>query len=219
MDGPGIDQKIRFGYAKAAKKLGADFSLYRATNAIDPIVPGNLQGIVKCAFTVAWDWMRANRPGNSIWYLLTDGQESSGILNVREMDFLVSAEQTFFVLAKQYQMPMLAVECNAFLTVLRPTQSLGVGRQPYAGYTPQGSTIIVQGMPASNLLGSSGKNAITKLPEDMKQSGWNILMPHIDSLDIKSGDIALDQDGQYYLIALAEKTDFGWRMRVNQMVT
>jgi hypothetical protein len=219
MDGPGVDQKIRFGYYKAAQKLGKDFSLYRASNPISPIDPLNLQGVVKCAFTISWDWMKANRPGNAIWYLLTDGQESSGILNVRECDFLVDVKQTFFVLAKQYQMPMLAVECNSILRIIRPDQTLGPGIQPYGGYLPANSQLLVDEMPASTLLDRIGSNAITKLPTDSKQSSWVILMPNIDSTDIKTGDIVIDESNQQYLITLSERTDFIWRIKAMQMVT
>lgn len=219
MDGPRIDQKIRFGYHKASQKLGKDFSLYRSTSTIIPINPLNLQGIVKCAFTIAWDWMKANKPGNAIWYLLTDGRNSSGILNVRECDFLVSADQTFFVLAKQYQMPMLAVECNTKIKILRPTQSIGPGIQPYAGYTPAGSYIVFDEMPVSILLDRSGEKAITKLPTDSRQSSWIVLMPNINDTGIKTGDIIIDNVGRNYIVSLAEQTDFLWRMKATQMVT
>lgn len=219
MDGPGIDQKIRFGYYKASQKLGKSFDLYRSPNTITPLNPLNLQGIVKCVFTIAWDWMKANKPGNAIWYALTDGRNSSGILNVRECDFLVDSAQTFFVLAKQYQMPMLAVECNTRIRILRPDQNIGPGVQAYAGYTPPGSHILVDEMPASSLLDRTGEKAITKLPTDTRQSSWIVLMPKIDNTAIKTGDIIIDNVGRNYIITLAEQTDFLWRMKATQMVT
>lgn len=219
MDGPGIDQKIRFGYYKASQKLGKDFDLYRSPNTITPLNPLNLQGSVKAVFTIAWDWMKANKPGNSIWFVLTDGRNSSGILNVRECDFLVSGTQTFFILAKQYQMPMLAVECNSRIRIIRPDQSTGPGVQPYAGYTPAGSHVLVDEMPVSNFLDRIGERAITKLPTDSKQSSWIILMPKIDGTDIRTGDIIIDETNQNYIITLSEKTEFLWRMKATQMVT
>ena len=219
MDGYGIDQKIRFGYAKASKKLGSEFSLYRATSPLDPLDAGNFQGVVKCVFTVAWDWMKANKPGNAIWNLLTDGQDSSGILNVSLKDFLVSGTQTFFVLAKQYQMPMLGVECNATIKIIRPSQSTAIGALPYGGYTPDGSETLVIGMPCSNLIDRVGQNSKVSLPTSTKDSTWNILMPSIGDIEIRTGDIAIDQDSQNYLIGSTELTDFGWRMKTVRMVT
>lgn len=212
-----IDQKIRKGYAKAAKKLGKPFQLYRSDSAIDPIQPSNLIGSILMVPTVSWDWMKASKPGNAIWYLVVDGQEASEPLSAKESDFLV-ADQTFYVLSKQYQMPMQGVECNATVKVIRPYQSTSAGGQGYAGYVKQAATVLMQGVPASILLQGRGKQAETRLPTDTNQPNWIVMMPKIGNVDIKTGDIIVDATGQQYILSATEETQFGWRFTARQTV-
>lgn len=223
MDGPGIDQKIRFGYYKASQKLGKDFSLYRSATPIDPLDSGNLVGSVKAVLTQKWDWMTANRPGNAIWFVLTDGRESSGDFNVREGDYLVELG-TYFILAKQYQMPMLAVECNYTVTIVRPYQSIDDGGQGYAGYEFDGSTVIFQNVPGSILLKGTGHKPKTDLPTDDNDSEWIALLPNISAVDIKTDDILsataikVSSVNERFQVIHSEATDFGWRLTLKQVV-
>src|SRR5271167_4439254 len=122
MDGAGIDQKIRFGYAKAAQHLGLPFDLYRSAVPLTPIQVPNLIGSLPVIPSQDWTWMKGNRPGNAIWFICVDGQDSSYPLEAEEGDYLVGFK-TFFVLSKEPQLPMQAVECNKMVNVIRPYQS------------------------------------------------------------------------------------------------
>jgi len=224
MDGPGIDQKIRFGYAKAAEKLGQPFQLYRPTSMIDPLDVANLIGNINAVATVQWDWMKANKPGNAIWSLVVDGQTSSYPLSAQEGDFLIG-DTTFFVLSKQYQMPMLGCECNALITIKRPNQSLATGLQPYAGYLDSDSPGHVQNMPASILLmGRQGQIAKSKLPTDTYQPIYMVQIPNIDNTEIRTGDIISQQPGntshtmENFIVMITEQTKFGWRLTAQQVL-
>jgi len=212
-----IDQKIRKGYAKAAVKLGRPFNLYRSSSSIDPINSGNLIGSLNVDNTQSWDWMKGNRPGNAIWYLLVDGQDSSAPLSAEEGDFLVG-EKTFFVLSKEFQMPMQGVECNAIIKVSRPFQSTNPGGQGYAGYLPQTSTMLMQGMPASVLIQGRGRQAKSNLPTDTTQPNWIILIANLGDVDVKTGDIITDATNQDYILSATEQTEFGWRCTAMQVV-
>lgn len=85
----GIQQKIFFGYAKAALYLGAYFNLYRATSPINPIQPANLIGMVQMSQSVNWNYDKANAYGNSVFNACLDAQTSSGNLAARVGDYLV----------------------------------------------------------------------------------------------------------------------------------
>jgi hypothetical protein len=40
---------------------------------------------------------------------------------------------------------------------------------------------------------------------------WWLLMPNLGNVTYKNRDIVIDEIGMRYVIATAEKTDFGWR--------
>lgn len=84
-----IQQKIFFGYAKAASKLGAYFSLYRSSAPIDPIQDSNLIGTVQMSQSINWEYNKANAYGNSVFNACLDAQASSSPLNCRVGDYLV----------------------------------------------------------------------------------------------------------------------------------
>lgn len=216
MDGPGINQKIRYGYAKAAEKLGQTFSLYRSTIPVDPISPPNLVGSMKAVVTIDWEWMKSNKPGNAIWWLVVDGQSSSAPLSAQEGDYLVG-DATYFVLTKEYQMPMSCVQCNRVVSVFRADQSQAVGNIGYTSYPASGEIEIFRNMPCSVLKGSKGSNADSKLPTDTLEPEWGVLIPNLDDRDIITGDFMVDESGSRYVLSVNEKTQFGWRLTGRQV--
>lgn len=212
-----INEKIRAGYAKAAQKLGQDFSLYRSATPINPIQSDYLVGIVKAVMTVSWNWMKPNKYGNAVWNAVIDGQLSSGNLSAQVGDYIVG-DQTFFIASKQYQMPMQAVECNRTISIERPSQHTGAGYQGYTASTPASSEIVMTRMPVSCLKAGDNENAPTRLPTDTKQPMWIILMPNLGGVMIRSDDTIIDDKNQQYVVMTPELTDLGWRMTAQQTV-
>lgn len=220
MDGLQINQKIRFGYAKAAQKLGQPFSLYRAsglTPSINPIVLGNLIGVLPMVASQDWTWMKANKPGNAIWFLCIDGQDSSLPLAAVEGDFLVG-DHTFYVFSKEYQLPMQGMETNDVVQIERPYQSTDAGGQGYA-QAYSAPTLLMQGMPASILMFGRGKMATTKLPTDTELPKWIIHVPNLGDVNLRTGDIVIDSTNERYVLSVTENTEFGWRLTAEKMVT
>lgn len=223
MDGPQIDQKIRYGYAKAAAKLGSPYDLYRSATPLTPVQMSNLIGTLPMVASQDWTWMKGNRPGNAIWYVCVDGQEASAPLEAKEGDYLTGLK-TFFILSKEYQLPMQAVECNKMINLIRPAQNIdpGYGGQ-YAGYLENTSTVLMQNMPVSMLIFGSGKYAASKLPTDTKQPAWIVLLPNLGEVDIRTGDIIIGQsdvtglsalvpNADRFVVSATEETQFGWRL-------
>ena len=220
MDGLGINQKIRYGYSKAAQKLGQPFSLYRSLLPDNPIQELNFVGTINAVTTIDWQWMKSNKPGNAIFWLVIDGQASSEPLSAIEGDYLVG-DSTYFVLTKEYQMPMSAVQCNAVVNLIRPYQTVEIGNQGYIYYSyadPTTYTSIMISMPISILKYTLGSMAGSKLPTDTSQPSFIILMPNLGGVEILIGDIIIDSEGQNYIILMNEKTKFGWRLAASQQV-
>lgn len=230
MDGEQINQKIRYGYAKAASKLGSDFVLYRSAVPINPIQDGNIIGTVKVAPSQDWTWMKGNRPGNAIWYLCVDGQEASEPLSAQEGDYLVGMK-TFFILSKEYQLPIQGVECNKIVDIRRPSQSTAAGYSPgaYAAYVEADSALIMREMPISMLLYRIGSRAESKLPTDTLQPSWICMLPNLGDVDLRTGDFMIGapnadnlpgivETNDRFVISGTEETEFGWRVTCMQMM-
>lgn len=217
MDGLGINQKIRFGYHKAAQKLGQPFDLYRTALPNDPLNPANLVGNLKAVTTVDWQWMKSNKPGNAIWWILIDGRDVTFPLSAQEGDYLVG-DKTYFILSKEFQMPMSAVECNRTVDIIRPYHSIDKGPQGYSAYTQDTSETIVSKMPVSVLKLSVGRVAESKLPTDTVRPNFIIQMPNLGDVNILTGDIMIDEESINYVLGVTEESEFGWRMTGEQVV-
>lgn len=217
MNGTQIVQKIFFGYAKAAQHLGLPFQLYRSAMPLNPIQPANLIGTLPCNATQQWSYMTSNRPGNAIWYLLIDAQDVSAPLNAQEGDYIVGYE-TFYIFSLEPDLPPQGVQCNRTISIIRPTQSVGPGLQPYGAYTPATSTTIMSLMPASVLLLGRGNASDLKLPTDAKQPSWRIMVPNIGHVNVEVGDFIIDDVNQFYVVNDNEETEFGWRLTATQVV-
>lgn len=215
MDGTKLQAKVYGGYAKAAKRIGQNCSVYRAQSALStPIASGNLVTVLKASFNAEdMKYGKPNKYGKSTWYGLFDGGQT------RVGDYLVGPEGTFFVAAQQAILPILMVECNRTLNILRPQRESGVGALPYGGNTDATETPLMTGWPASVLQGTKGEKTETMLPGDVRSPWWLVLMPAYPGVVIRSDDILKDDLNRRYVVSSAELTDLGWRMTAMQAQT
>lgn len=228
MNGAQINQKVLYGYAKAAEHLGTPFLLYRSATPINPISSGNLIGTILANVNVSWDYMKNNVYGNAIFNILVDCQFANDPNSAQDNDYLVGTSDpstglptnlhTYFIQAIDVDLPIKAVECNHTISIIRPAQSTGAGNLGYVGYTPSTSTTIMSNMPASVLIGGRGGNAKTKLPTDTRNPTWQVLLPNLGNVNIKVGDIIIDEVNQNYVVMDNEETELGWRLRAEQVV-
>lgn len=149
------------------------------------------------------------------------GFDVAGALSTGEPEYsngFIGDKNVYFVGAEEYLLPILGVNCNRTLTIIRPTQAVGAGYQGYAGYTPPTSLTIMSGMPASVLEEGTAGGAPTKLPTDTKEPRYIILMPNLGNVILRSDDIVVDDLNQEYVITDAELTFLGWRVVAEQVV-
>jgi hypothetical protein len=225
MNGVQIFQKILYGYAKAAQHLGAEFLLYRSAIPINPIAPGNLIGTILADTNVSWEYMKANFYGNAVWNLLIDAQQSSLPLAGKVGDYLVGVtdgsglpfdNSTYFIQVLDYDLPPKAIKCNQTINMIRPTSATGAGNQGYSSYTPATAQTIMTAMPAAVLLESKGRDAKTQLPTDTRNPAWLVLLPNLGGVNVRVGDIIIDNMNQNYVVHDNELTELGWRLRAEQ---
>jgi hypothetical protein len=205
-----VQDRIYYGYGKAAQRLGTDFTIYRSATAINPISSGNIAGTLKCSFNVSWSYMKANKYANAIWQLVADGRLT------QVYDYLTDGTKTFYVAAQQLILPILAIECNQILTVKRPTGPQGVGYQGYSVYDDATADVIYQNCPGSMLEGARGASNPVNIPSDAKMPWFIILLPFLGNKQIQTGDFVTDSNGVAHMVSSAELTDLGWRLTTGE---
>lgn len=229
MDGSRLQNRISYGYAKAAVFVGAPFNLYRSATPINPIVSGNLITQIKASTNISWEYMKGNRYGNAIWQIIIDAQYSTSPNSARLGDFIVGIpdgngnildNHTYFIMSLEYLQPPQAVQCNQVINIERPSQTTGAGNVGYTGYTvnPVNSQTIMTAMPASVLIESQGEKSPLDLPTDTKEPKWVILLPNLGNVEIRVDDIIIDNTQQNYVVTNNELTEFGWRLYAQQII-
>jgi len=209
MDGTKLQSKIYIGYGKAAKRIGFDYQQFRATSASNPLSTTALQ-VLPVSFTTNFSYSAPNKYGKADWLGLFDAREFA------VGDFLVGRQGTFFIAAMQDTLPILCVQANRTVDVLRVGMDPGVGLGGWAGDRRAGEVAIMQGWPASVLQGTKGETNEAKLPQDVKTPWWSILMPAWPGVVFRTSDIIRDELDRKYVISSAELTDMGWRITAMQ---
>lgn len=130
----------------------------------------------------------------------------------------IGDKNVYFVAAEQYLLPIMGVQCNRTINVIRPTQTVGAGYQGYSGYTTETSLTIMTGMPASVLEEGNAGMAPSKLPQDTKEPRYIILIPNLGNVTVRVDDIIIDDLNQEYVITDNELTILGWRIIAEQVV-
>jgi len=212
MDGPEIQEKIYYGYGKAATHLGLTYTIYRSIDGLDPIKPENIVGEVKLSPTVAWSYMVPKKYGDNTWILVVDGRV------IQPGDYLVGPVRTFFVASLEHLMPILGVMCDRQITIVRPKSPDGVGDVGYSGYVNKdvatGDTLYTN-VPASFLKSSRGERNPVKLPTSAKMPWYAVFLPALGSVFLRNGDIITDDANQQFVISDNEHTHLGWHLNVH----
>jgi hypothetical protein len=149
-------------------------------------------------------YKKPNKYGKATWYALVDGT------NLEVGDYFVGPQGTFFIAALQPLLPILVVECNRVVSILRPAGQTGFGLGPYGADTAVTETTLIAGRPCSILQGTKGEKTETNLPGDVRSPWWGMLMPYA-GVDLTMDDIVVDDLGRRYVISSAELSDLGWR--------
>lgn len=211
-----IQDKIYYGYAQAAIRLGTNFDVYRAPNPIVPIQQRNFVQTMLMSLNPAWNYMKANKYGNAVWQAVVDGRLT------QVGDYLVGTQDrylfTHFIICMDLMLPINSVECNRVVTIQRPAQNTKPGYQEdYAGYSPLTATVLAQNLPVSILEQNRGTPNKMKLPTDARMPIWTFLAPNLGGVSYQNGDIVTDEVNQRYVMVSPEETEFGWRVLLEHL--
>lgn len=215
MDAATLQSRVYSGYAQAAQRIGFNADLYRPVTAHNPLASINKLSSLPASFNAEdMRYGKPNKYGHPVWYGLFDG----GLTQAG--DYLTNAQDgTYFIAAQQTNLPILLVQCNRTITILRPQQQTGVGAVGYGGDTDSNETALMTSWPASVLQAAGGEKSEVALPGDARNPLWSILLQHWPGVSLRSGDIITDDLARRYAINSAELTDLGWRLSAAQVQT
>lgn len=215
MDAATLQSKIYAGFGKAALRIGYLTDVYRATTSANPTAVGNKIASLYASFNAEdMKYQKPNKYGHPTWFCVLDGS------SVHVGDYLKNTHDgTYFVAAMQQALPVLVVQTNRVINVLRPQQQTGVGAVSYGGDTDSNETALMTAWPASVLQGTKGEKGGISLPGDARDPWWSILLPSYSGVNLRSGDIVTDDLTRRYVISSAELTDLGWRLTAMQVQT
>lgn len=207
-----MQDRIYKGRGIAARRLGLPCDIFRPQNPTAPLATP--VGRIPVAFNAGDSkYLKASLYGKPVWYADCDGRLTCpGDYLVRVTDGAI-----WFIGAQQQLLPIVAIDCNASVSVHRTSVSVDCGPQGYAGLQspPDILGTADSPWPASILLGGRALAAIG-LPGDVKEGGWRILLPPSVPIPILAGDLMIDDLQRRFAVESAELTDLGWRITANE---
>ncbi len=213
MNQGGLNALIASGLAKAAQRLGSPYSIFRPTNAVNPLTVAPI-GTVMAVFD----------PSVSLTLTgVEDRNASSASLigdfsSLQQGDYLVGSN-TWFVSHIEPLRAASCVRCNHTLSIRSPLGAFTTGPGSYGGRLPATDIILASGWPASVLTKTHLDTATARLPGDVRTVFVEVLLPTIPGVVISHGQLLTDEFGQTYAVAATELSDRGWRLEAGLETT
>ena len=203
-----LRDRFHWGLNRAANVLGSPTEAYRPSGVSNPLDRANRYLRLHAAFSRAdGNFDQPVGYGTATWRGYFDASYT------RAGDYLVQGRDIWFIAAQDSILPLLCVKTNQIISVSRSVTPVTA---PSAG--PIMAQIITH-WPASVLGTDSSSKPAAQLPGDTTTANWTVLMPLVRGQVLQSADIVSMADGVTGVIAAAEKSNLGWRLRVRQVTT
>jgi len=170
-----VGSGVLAAYATTAASLGTPYRVYRSTgnNPLSTAPIETTPVVVTSAKSSGFDFKRLSTFEDLLFAMQAD------FSNIRIGDYMVGA-RTYFIADMPALRPVLAVQCNATVSVYRlpgePAGTAGFGSQPYQEpQTASGASIydeapVISGIPCSLQESTQRRNSIEQLPGDTQSS-------------------------------------------------
>ena len=214
MDGVKIQQKVWWGYGKAASKIGLNYKVYRSSDGIDPLDISNYLYDLPLSTTQIWSYKSPNKYAMNSWMMVVDGNQ------VEAGDYLVADNDLFddiyFIASKQSLQPILGIKCDRIIDVISVSTDDVLEKKGFTGYSaenvpPLNNQTIMQNCPCSFIIGSKGEANSVNLPFDSKMPWYSVYLPYLNKY-ISDGYVIVDENNNRFLISGNQKTDNGWKL-------
>jgi hypothetical protein len=215
-----IQNRIYYGYGKAAVRLGTNHAIYRSTDGINPIQEANFLFNQLISIDQNYKYTSPKKYGDPVWqFLPEDG------LQLQNFDYMVGGTTTYFIgdiKPDDRLSPPVCVECNATMTIYRPVTTRTAGTNAYQTFDQANLPKILVNCPVSILQHSKTDAASTmKLPTGVKLPFYNVYLPEFVGVIIKTGDVVVDNKGRRLAVINTESTrrSLGFRILAAELGT
>ncbi|MDE8344816.1 MAG: hypothetical protein POH28_01385 [Acidocella sp.] len=214
MDGTRLADRLAYGAGCAARRVGFVHDAYRPLGGAMPIDAAHRFLRLAVAYVL---------PGGSVAgtgaFAVPYRQAWADWSYLQMGDYLVGPEGTAFVAMIEPPKPMLVVMTNAVVNLLRPAAPALAGLNPYGAILPGTEVTLVEGFPASLLVGGIDDRTRAGLPDDTKVPGFTALLPAISSVVPHVADILSDGNGERFVVVGVETVNAVWRLSLVQAVS
>lgn len=211
-----IQNRIYYGYGKAAIRLGTSHTIYRSANGINPIQSSNLIGTQLIGVDQDYTYTKTKKYGDPVWQILP---QDGTVLQV--YDYIVGSTVTYFIVdifSEDRLSPPVVVECNAVISsLIDPINTLTPGTNAAYQQLGQQNTQILQNCPCSILQSNRTESNTLHAPSSVKLPYYDIILPDFDDVIIKTGELLFDLTNNRKLAVIgAERTkrSLGFRIKV-----
>jgi hypothetical protein len=134
-------------------------------------------------------------------------------------DYLVGPEGVVFVVSIEPPKPMLVVMTNAVVRLCRPAAPVLAGLNDYSAVLPATETALVEGFPASLLMGGVEDRTRVGLADDTKLPGFTALLPAVTGVRPRVADMLRSDGGASFVVTGAILMGGTWRLSLDQAVS
>jgi hypothetical protein len=209
-----LQDRLHYGRGVAARHVGRQADAYRPVGPHNPLDKRNKFLSLAVEFRPLQGGMAA-----PVDYAASRWQGVFDASYTQPGDFLVEDGRVFFVAAQQPLLPVLCVQTNRVISIVRPAVQSSVGANSYGGYSAGTASLLMSEWPAS-VLGITGKGEpAAGLPTDQTIPFVEVLLPYVPPVILSLGDIIGDDLGRSIVIGAAELTELGWRITARLATT
>ena len=208
MDTQRVQDNVHRGLGRAGRVVGEWCEVFRPDGPALPMAQRCRVLRMPAAFSAPDG--RFGRPvahGQVYWHGLFDAAYTQVGDYIRRGDGAV-----WFIAAQQSLMPVLCVRTSRVVDVRRPAGPERPGLAPYGGTGEAG--VVLRGWPAGVVAASGAGVGASELPEALAAGNWTLLLPALRGIVLRPGDAVSDDLGRLGVIAQAELSEHGWRVRV-----
>lgn len=210
-----IQNRIYYGYTKAAIRLGVEHAIYRSVDGNDPLKITNFIKNTLVSIDADLTYKKARKYGDLVWqFLPEDG------LTLQNYDYMVGASTTYFIadIAPDDRLtPPLCVECNHTVSITTLANTLVPGDNDYQAI--DNPTNYIVDCPVSIVQYTRMDMNNLKTPSSVKMPTYYITMPDFDGVVIKNGDIVTNENNNRYTVISAEQTKKSLGLRLLVQLT
>jgi hypothetical protein len=214
MNGRKLQDQLYLGLGMTARHIGQLTDAFRPSGPFQPLDTQNRFLRLSANFiSSGGKYSRTNAYGDALWYGVFDASYT------RPGDYLTMATEAFFIASQAPLLPILCVKTNRTISIKRPNTQSSIASNSYGGYTPGGSTSLMDRWPASVLSQNKSSRSSTDLPTDQTTPYWSVLVPSFAGVVFLPGDLITDDLRRTAIISASELTDLGWRISAKMATT